>query len=49
MARKKKRKKEEAETHPANLSVVTLGRLFLEVFPLLQLFGIWEGNAVNSL
>ena len=46
---KLKKQEGEAETHPANLSVVTLGRLFLEVFPLLELFGVWEGNAVNSL
>ena len=33
----------------AELTVVPLGRLFLEILPLLQLLGVWEGDAVHPL
>ena len=33
----------------SNLPVVSLGCLFLDVFPLLHLFALWEGDAVDPL
>ena len=36
-------------THPADFAVVSLGRLLLEVLPLLELLGVGEGHAVDAL
>lgn len=36
-------------TYPADLAVVALSGLLLELDPLLQLLGVGEGNAVHAL